>query len=80
MLDGSEARATGEFRAATPMAFDAAGLDASPLLADGRSCTWCGKAQDKVRKLLTSTTAAICNECVSLCAEILTAELGDDWM
>ena len=79
MLETAEVRATGEFRAATPMAIDAATPEPPPF-ADARMCAWCGKPQDKVKKLLTSATVAICNECVALCAEILTAELGDDWM
>ena len=43
------------------------------------ACTWCGRAEDQVRKLLSSGDAHICNACVALCADILTAELGDDW-
>jgi hypothetical protein len=42
-------------------------------------CTWCGKARKDVKKLLASGDAHICNECVALCADVLEAELGDDW-
>ncbi len=82
MLGNVEVRATGEFRAATPAAMAAAAGDtAAVVVGSGSStCAWCGKRQREVKKLLTSATVAICNECVSLCADILTAELGDDWM
>lgn len=43
------------------------------------TCTWCGKGGGEVKKLLSNRTAHICNECVALCAEILTVELGRDW-
>jgi hypothetical protein len=42
-------------------------------------CTWCGRAGDTVKKLLTQGAVKICNECVALCADIMQAELGDDW-
>lgn len=42
-------------------------------------CTWCGKPRSEVRKLLSNQAAHICNECVGFCAEIMAAELGDDW-
>lgn len=43
------------------------------------TCTWCGRDEDQVRKLLGSGIAHICNACVALCADILSAELGPDW-
>jgi hypothetical protein len=45
----------------------------------GAACTWCGKPQGEVKKLLSGGGVHICNECVALCADILYAELGDDW-
>jgi hypothetical protein len=42
-------------------------------------CSWCGKRGDTVKKLLAKGAAKICNECVALCADIMQAELGDDW-
>ena len=81
MLGNVEVRATGEFMAATPAALAAAAGDhadsAAP--AGSKMCAWCGKPQHEVKKLLTSASVAICNECVALCVDILTAELGDDW-
>lgn len=43
------------------------------------NCTWCDKPGDQVKKLLTHGVAKICNECVALCADIMQAEIGDDW-
>ena len=34
-------------------------------------CSFCGKSQMEVRKLLAGPTVFICNECVDLCAEIV---------
>jgi ATP-dependent Clp protease ATP-binding subunit ClpX len=36
------------------------------------SCAFCGKHKDAVQKLIVSENSAICNECVSLCQELLT--------
>jgi ATP-dependent Clp protease ATP-binding subunit ClpX len=33
-------------------------------------CTFCGKSQFDVRKLVAGTTAFICDECVALCVKI----------
>lgn len=80
MLGNVEVRATGEFMAATPQALAAAAGDHAVAIPGSHVCAWCGKHQREVKKLLTSAQVAICNECVALCADILTAELGDDWM
>ncbi|MDB4958202.1 MAG: ClpX C4-type zinc finger [Myxococcales bacterium] len=42
-------------------------------------CAWCGKLEAEVKKLLGRGNVALCNECVSLCCDILDAELGADW-
>jgi hypothetical protein len=34
-------------------------------------CSWCGKAEAQVRRLLTGPGVQICDECVSFCALIL---------
>lgn len=35
------------------------------------SCSFCGKHKDAVAKLIVSESAAICNECVDLCQDLL---------
>jgi ATP-dependent Clp protease ATP-binding subunit ClpX len=35
------------------------------------TCSFCGKRQDQVRKLIAGPGVWICNECVALCVEIL---------
>lgn len=42
-------------------------------------CTWCGREPNKVKKLLSSGDAHLCNECVALAVDILHAELGEGW-
>ncbi len=37
-------------------------------------CSFCGKSQDQVRRIIAGPGAYICNECVALCQEIV----GDD--
>jgi hypothetical protein len=75
--------ATGEFRVEQIMA--AAAAEAAPAVTPGGEpaavvrCTWCGKAESEVRKLLSGGSANICDGCVALCADVLDAELGPDW-
>jgi len=38
------------------------------------SCSFCGKSADQVEKLITGPSVHICNECVSMCNEILSEE------
>jgi hypothetical protein len=78
---GISVTSTAEFAAAVPgviAAIKNAGGDpaAPPVVA---SCQWCGKAQRKVKKLLSGGGVHICDECVALCCKILDAELGDGW-
>jgi ATP-dependent Clp protease ATP-binding subunit ClpX len=35
-------------------------------------CSFCGKSQDQVRRLIAGPTVLICDECTVLCLEILT--------
>ena len=37
-------------------------------------CSFCGKHQDQVRRLIAGPGAYICNECVQLCMSILEDE------
>ncbi len=34
-------------------------------------CSFCGKRQDEVRKLIAGPTVYICDECVALCMQVL---------
>jgi ATP-dependent Clp protease ATP-binding subunit ClpX len=34
-------------------------------------CSFCGKSKDSVRKFISGPSVYICNECISLCNEIL---------
>ena len=40
-------------------------------------CSFCGKSQDQVRKLIAGPGVYICDECIDLCNEILDEELLD---
>ncbi|HEY9814620.1 MAG TPA: ATP-dependent protease ATP-binding subunit ClpX, partial [Candidatus Obscuribacterales bacterium] len=40
-------------------------------------CSFCGKSQEQVRKLIAGPGVYICDECVDLCNEILDEELYD---
>ena len=42
---------------------------------DHLSCSFCGKNQNDVRKLIAGPSVYICNECIQLSAEILNEEL-----
>lgn len=41
-------------------------------------CSFCGKTQDQVKKLIAGPEVYICDECVELCNEILDEEFFDD--
>ena len=34
-------------------------------------CSFCGKSKDAVRKFISGPSVYICNECITLCNEIL---------
>lgn len=40
-------------------------------------CSFCGKSQDEVRKLIAGPSVFICDECVDLCNDIITEEIED---
>lgn len=50
------------------------GDDADKLL----YCSFCGKSQHEVRKLIAGPSVFICDECVDLCNEIISEEIQDD--
>ncbi|HAU32226.1 MAG TPA: ATP-dependent Clp protease ATP-binding subunit ClpX [Desulfotomaculum sp.] len=41
-------------------------------------CSFCGKLQDQVKKLVAGPSVYICDECIELCNEIIEEELNED--
>jgi ATP-dependent Clp protease ATP-binding subunit ClpX len=41
-------------------------------------CSFCGKSQHEVKKLIAGPSVYICNECVDLCNDIIVDELQDE--
>jgi ATP-dependent Clp protease ATP-binding subunit ClpX len=41
-------------------------------------CDFCGKTENQVRKLIKGPSSAICDECVSLCVQILASDKAND--
>jgi ATP-dependent Clp protease ATP-binding subunit ClpX len=41
-------------------------------------CSFCGKSQDEVRKLIAGPTVYICDECIELCNEIIAEESEEE--
>jgi ATP-dependent Clp protease ATP-binding subunit ClpX len=44
----------------------------------GLYCSFCGKGQEDVRKLIAGPTAYICDECITLCNDIIAEEIVSD--
>lgn len=86
---GLSVNATGEFRVPTALELLAESdgvVEVHPSMAAASAqpavtgaCAWCGKLEHQVKKLLGRGGVALCDECVSLCCDILDAELGGDW-
>jgi hypothetical protein len=80
---GLSVNATGEFR--IPTAAELEAHSDGVIHATGERvnatnvCSWCGKLENQVKKLLGRNSTALCDECVSLCVDILDAELGNTW-
>ncbi|MFK7159919.1 ATP-dependent Clp protease ATP-binding subunit ClpX [Marinospirillum sp. MEB164] len=54
-------------------------------MADGKKtkekllcCSFCGKSQDEVKKLIAGPSVYICDDCVTLCTDIIHNELQED--
>ncbi|KAF0495753.1 ATP-dependent Clp protease ATP-binding subunit ClpX [Pediococcus acidilactici] len=45
---------------------------------DQIACSFCGKTQDQVKKIIAGPDVYICNECVDLCKEIIDEELASE--
>src|SRR6516225_3532837 len=41
-------------------------------------CSFCGKSQHEVRKLIAGPSVFICDECIELCNDIIRDEVGGD--
>lgn len=42
-------------------------------------CSFCGKTQEQVRKLIAGNGVYICDECIDICAEIIDEEFADNY-
>lgn len=42
-------------------------------------CSFCGKSQDQVKRLIAGPNVYICDECIELCQEIISEELEDSF-
>ena len=51
---------------------------ASKASTDKLSCSFCGKSQDDVKKLIAGPSVYICNECVDLCNDIIEEEIKSE--
>ncbi|MFB3075943.1 MAG: ATP-dependent Clp protease ATP-binding subunit ClpX [Candidatus Methylomirabilales bacterium] len=52
---------------------------AKPIKQGGKlTCSFCGKNQDDVRKLIAGPTVYICDECIELCNDIIAEELEEE--
>ena len=56
------------------MSKDKGGKDDEKLL----YCSFCGKSQDEVKKLIAGPSVYVCDECVELCNDIIRDELQED--
>ncbi|MBI5166704.1 MAG: ATP-dependent Clp protease ATP-binding subunit ClpX [candidate division NC10 bacterium] len=52
---------------------------AKPVKGQGKlQCSFCGKSQDHVRKLIAGPTVYICDECIELCNDIIAEEWEEE--
>ena len=51
-------------------------MDKNDNLENELRCSFCGKAQNEVNKLIAGQGVFICDECVKICNEILAEEFG----
>lgn len=80
---GLSVGATGEFKVPSEEMLEAmresATLPQAERVHATNVCSWCGKLEPEVKKLLGRGNAALCNECVALACDVMEAELGSDW-
>ena len=41
-------------------------------------CSFCGKSQHEVRKLIAGPSVFVCDECIALCNDIMREEIQND--
>ena len=41
-------------------------------------CSFCGKGQEEVKKLIAGPSVYICDECIELCNDIIAEEFNDE--
>ena len=71
---------TGEFRVPTPAELEShADPSGGERPMATHVCSWCGKLEHEVKKLLGRNDVALCDECVGLASDIMEAELGTAW-
>ena len=80
---GLELGTTGEFRVPSAEMLEAAAAEADAEPGERpratNVCSWCGKLEAQVKKLLGRSGTALCDECVALACDIMEAELGAGW-
>lgn len=54
-------------------------LDEDESAAEEVQCSWCNKPQSQVKRLISQNKIHVCNECIGLCVDVLSAEFGKDW-
>ena len=48
------------------------------MMTDNLFCSFCGKNQKEVKKLIAGPAVYICDECIQLCSEIIEEETEKD--
>ena len=78
---GLAVNATGEFRVPTSAELMEHVEDSPNTIRPNtiNVCSWCGKLEAQVKKLLGRGGTSLCDECVSLASDIMEAELGENW-
>lgn len=52
-------------------------MDSDDVRTKNLTCSFCGKSQDEVKKLIAGPSVYICDECIDLCQEIIAEEFAE---
>ncbi|MCA1796949.1 MAG: ATP-dependent Clp protease ATP-binding subunit ClpX [Desulfuromonadaceae bacterium] len=52
-------------------------MDSEDVRNQNLTCSFCGKSQDEVKKLIAGPSVYICDECIDLCQEIIAEEFAE---